>query len=616
MKKILVLISIIAFATSCTLEEKIISSSTPDTYYKTVVQCKTGLNGCYLPLEALYRSGDYFEVCEAATDLIYHTYTSYYDAQCDYNPTRPRYGATIWTQCYRGVMRCNAMYQAILRSPLTEEEQAPLLAECVILRAFYYYILTINFGDVPYYFDEVTDANNDIISQLPRMSATDLRNILVEELWYWIADKTQVTADGRQCRQALEYIKTYDPINNYRIGSMIGCVIGGKLAMWNRDWDKAIAFFRYVEDVYGYVDADAVAGGGDSTDSEEGGETTTDRVGYEPINALMGYAVSDIKYRNRYTAESIFELPGYAKDYGLRVTHGLASRCTPSRSTANPGSEDVGDETEEEDPTVDLTKKSDMYNGIRIPEFGSEMRTTHAYRPTKYFYRSSSFTDGKGTTVAKGLMPYNSTDKRRATYDPAKFSYDVITEVEDGGGFLAWCWAGWTSTENIETVPRHMQWFSSPGSATGRPFLGDKFWCPGMVYTQDSNNLKIFRFAHVILDLAECHMRMGDYEKANAYLSAPKRRAGITETAYSNEDQFMEELMAESARELFGEYTRRHNLVRWGVWSDRVARYSDSSSLRTRAEQYPCLQYYPIPDEQVVLSNYNLDNKEYDKYGL
>ncbi len=613
MKKILVLISIIAFATSCTLEEKILSSSTPDTYYKTVVQCRTGLNGCYLPLEAMYRSGDYFEVCEAASDLIYHSYSSYYDAQCDYNPTRPRYGSTIWVQSYKGVMRCNAIYQAILRSPLTDEEQAPLLAECAILRAYYYYILTINFGDVPYYFDEVTDANNDIITQLPRMSATELRNILIEELWYWLADKTQVTADGRQCQQALPYIKTYDPLNEYRIGSMVGCVIGGKLSMWNKDWDRAIGFYKYIEDVYRKVDDDAIENDG-STSSEEG-ESGDDE--YIIKNCLLGYKLSDIKFRNRYTEESIFELPGHAKDYGLRVTHGIASRCTPPRSTASPGQEDETDETEENlDETVDLSKKSDMYNGVRIPEFGSEMRTTHAYRPTRYFYRSSSYDDGWGEKVSKGLMAYNSTDKRRATYDPANYSQDEITEIEDGGGFLAWCWAGWTSTENINTVPRHMQWFSSPGSATGRPFLGDKFWCPGMVYTQDSNNLKIFRFANVVLDLAEAHMRMGNFRLANAYLNAPKRRAGIAEVNYTDEDSFMEELMKESARELFGEFTRRHNLVRWGKWSEHVSRYSDSSSLRTRAKNYPCLQYYPIPDEQVVLSNYNLDNKEYDKYGL
>lgn len=606
MKKILILISIVAFAASCTLEEKVISSSTPDTYYKTVVQCKTGLNGCYLPLESMYRSGDFFEVCEAASDLIYHSYTTYWDAVCDYDPTTPRYGNTIWNQCYKGVMRCNAVYAAIERSPLTDEEKAPLFAECVILRAYYYYLLTISFGDVPYYFDEVTDANNNIIAQLPRMSAVELRNILMEELWYWIAPKTEVTADGRACQQALPYIKTYDPLNNYRIGAMVGCVIGGKLAMWNRDWDKAIAFFRYIEDVYGYVDADSVAGDTSSDTSEEegGSSSSTGKAGYKPINALLGYKLADIRFSRRYTGESIFELPGYAKEYGLRVTHGLASRCMPPRSTV-----DAEEEADEYDDTIDLSQKDDMYNGIRIPELGGEARITTPYRPTKYFYQQ--------------LMPYNGSkdpegkaDRRRSTYDPANFSYDVINEVEDGGGYLAWCYSGWTKTENMNTVPRHMEWFSSPGSATGRPFLGDKFWCPGMIYSQDSNNLKIFRFAHVILDLAEAHMRMGDFTKACEYLNATKVRAGITPLTPGDEATFMDELMKESARELFGEFTRRHNLVRWGVWVEQVTQYSDNSTLRTNVATYPCLQYYPIPDEQIILSNYALDNKEYAKYGL
>ena len=137
-----------------------------------------------------------------------------------------------------------------------------------------------------------------------------------------------------------------------------------------------------------------------------------------------------------------------------------------------------------------------------------------------------------------------------------------------------------------------------------------------MIYTQDSNNIKIFRFASVILDLAEAHMRMGDKDTAVGYLNATKLRAGVVTVNPNTEEDFMEELYAESGRELFGEFTRRHNLVRWGVWYDRVLKYSDSSRLKTMVQAAPCREYYPIPDKQIVLSNYNLDNKEYEKYGL
>ena len=120
MKKIFVIIlSVIALA-GCTLEEKVISSSEPSTYYQTVPQCITGLNGCYIPLRSIYSSGDYFEACEVASDLIYHTTASYYDGHCDYTQSIPRFGSSLWSNCYLGVMRCNAMFAAIDRAPFEE----------------------------------------------------------------------------------------------------------------------------------------------------------------------------------------------------------------------------------------------------------------------------------------------------------------------------------------------------------------------------------------------------------------------------------------------------------------------------------------------------------------
>ena len=600
MKKIfLILLSAIALV-GCTIEEKVFSNSDPSTYYQTVPQCMTGLNGCYIPLRSIYANADYFEVCEAAADLIYYKSTSWYDACANYTQAQPRFGSTIWNQCYLGVMRCNAMYAALERAVanqyISEEEADPMFAECVILRAFYYYILTINFGNVPYYFEEVTDANNERISQLPRMSATELRTQLMEQLDEWLLQK-----------QALPKIKTYDPANEYRIGMMVGCVIGGKLAMWNNRFDLAIKFFKPIEDVYA---AHA------TTTNIETGQTE-----YHPEDALMAYSIKDVMFRNRYTAESIFEIPSYAKDYGFKLTQGLATRCMPSRKTNT--TEGGSDDDTLEDESVDMSIRSDIYDGISIPELGDNARVTAQYKPTKYMYYYTSYTDYQGNPVAKGLMPYNSSDKRRSVYDATKIGTEGIHEVEGGGGWLAWCYKG----RRVNPVDNKVDMTEEPGmhlfdklknAVTGEPHLGDKFWCPGMVYTQDSNNLKIFRFAHVVLDLAEANMRVGNWNAAFAYLNASKKRAGfeILSGGHTDEKLFMQELQEESARELFGEFTRRHNLVRWGIWHDQIAKHATYDVFRQNVLAGPCREYYPIPDVQVVLSNYNLDNKEYDKYGL
>ena len=73
---------------------------------------------------------------------------------------------------------------------------------------------------------------------------------------------------------------------------------------------------------------------------------------------------------------------------------------------------------------------------------------------------------------------------------------------------------------------------------------------------------------------------------------------------------------------MFGEFHRRHSLVRWGIWHDQIVNHARSTSETAKCDivnyvsGYPCREYYPIPDQQIVLSNYNLDNKEYSKYGL
>ena len=596
MKKILFIILSVFALVGCTLEEQVLADSQPSTYYQTIPQCRTGINGCYIPLKNLYANGDYFEACEVAADLIYHNSDSYYDAMCNYTQSEPRFGASIWNQSYYGVSRCNAMVAAIERAPLTDDEKAPLLAETAILRAFYYYILTINFGDVPYYFEEVTDANNDRIAQLPRMSADELRDKLIEELEYWLLEK-----------KALPYIKTYDPANEYRIGAMVGLTIAGKLSIWNKRYDKALNFFQPIYDLYKSPQATIV----DPLDPEAAPSD-------DCSNALLGYKLKDVMFRNRYTAESILELPGYAKDYGLRVTQSLASRCTPMRSSSivEGADEDV---TEDSEDASKNNQQDDYYNGVRIPELGVNARTTSPYRPTYYLLHD--------------LLPYNSTDKRRSVYDVAKANDDITNveacRIEDGGGWLAWCHEGCKYTHEDPEKDTKMYFFNSVGTEKGVPFLGPKFWCPGMVYTQDSNNIKIFRFAHVLLDMAEAYWYCENYTKAYQCLNASKKRAGLEllSGGYDGNDiQFIQDLQQESGRELFGEFTRRHNLVRWGIWYDQVVNCAKTGKYDSTKQsncdivgfviEGPCRQYYPIPDQQIVLSNYNLDNKEYNKYGL
>ena len=79
------------------------------------------------------------------------------------------------------------------------------------------------------------------------------------------------------------------------------------------------------------------------------------------------------------------------------------------------------------------------------------------------------------------------------------------------------------------------------------------------------------------------------------------------------------EIRNERARELFGEFQRKYDLVRWGIWYDAVTSNSDYGPLQlntTSSLIKPCHRYYPIPDTEVTYSKNNLDNNEYKAYGL
>ena len=98
------------------------------------------------------------------------------------------------------------------------------------------------------------------------------------------------------------------------------------------------------------------------------------------------------------------------------------------------------------------------------------------------------------------------------------------------------------------------------------------------------------------------------------YLDMTRTRAGLAGYTLRTQVRLREEIRNERARELFGEFQRKYDLVRWGIWFDAVTDYSDYSSLVNNMK--PCHRYYPIPDTQVVYSKYNLDNKEYAQYGM
>ena len=203
---------------------------------------------------------------------------------------------------------------------------------------------------------------------------------------------------------------------------------------------------------------------------------------------------------------------------------------------------------------------TDLYDGVNIPEVGDKATSYTPLKPTRY--------------MKENILPSGTGDIRR--------EYNFAT---------SWHGQSFTTT-----------------------WMGHKFWCFGVDRNYDSNNYKIFRYADALLLLAEAWCEKGDYGKSIAYLNRVRERAEIDAYSFVSEVKLRGEIRAERARELFGEWGRKFDLVRWGIWYDQMLAYNLYGNVQSNIR--PCHQYYPIPDVQCQRTGRILSNPEYEKYNL
>jgi len=208
-----------------------------------------------------------------------------------------------------------------------------------------------------------------------------------------------------------------------------------------------------------------------------------------------------------------------------------------------------------------------VYDGVTISPLGTTTTTFTAATPTAYF-----------------MSLYDDADPRKNT--TLAYTYDGI-------------------------------WFNRPKSNnyTGKPWPGPKFWCPNMSLQQDNNNQKVFRFADALLMLAEAANAADDPTTAMDAINQVKARAnaGFVLTGYPGKEAFLEEVKKERARELFGEYGRKWDLVRWGDFYARVRATAATEVDDIQTNLRPYHEYYPIPQTEVDRSGGILTNDAYNQ---
>ena len=489
--------------TSC-LDEDTSTVVSPKNFYKDASQIRTGLNSAYYPMTYIYRF-EFMIAVEGSTDLASTDGSQQKDAQLLINPADPGCGDRVWQYAYVAIRNINTTLAGIERSPIAYKDKIDFIGEAKIMRAFYYYILTSFFGDVPFYLDNIETLEDQTrIGKLPRMSAIETRKALIEDLMGIVPHMTQ--------------IRTYDiPKSDAyqgRATSSTGWMLIAKMAMWNKDWDAALEAIGKLEGLYG---------------------------------DLSKYSLEDIQFSRKLTPESIFEVQHAYQKGGISMASNVATVCLPQRNGG----------------------KDDIFDGVKIDTLGKEATAYTPLRPTAY--------------MRETIMPAGVADRRR--------NLNMVSSwgVDDNGNPLTF--------------------------TSGKTWLGPKFWCYNMYNTNDSNNHPIFRYADALLMAAECHCEKKNLGEAIRYYNMVHSRAtGSTYDLAESYITLQDEIRKERARELFGEFQRKFDLVRWGIWYTNTKAYNNYATLQNAIE--PCHEYYPIPDSQVLASGNALDNNEYKKYGL
>lgn len=490
--------------TSCSLEEDTSAFSSPKNFFRTFSECQSVVNGCYMPLKNIYTL-QYMLATECATDLSY-SFSGTRDSQLDISPAVPRFGQNVWTQGYLGVQRCNFALNGIMQSPAFMDESGKIDMDNPKLIQLVCEAKTLR----AFYYYTLTSFFGDVPFYFDDVANIDvLEKIAVLPRMSAVETRKKCIADLQEIVSLAEQTRTCDN-KEYRLGAACAYMVIAKMAMWNHDWEIALNALKELETIYG------------------------DFSGY-PYD-------KNIRFRDKNKPESIMEIQHTYTAGGLAYTATLATMCTPTH-------ESMGD---------------CVYDGVKIPELGTQATTYTAMRPTTYFCTVLQTERGKDI---------------RAHYNMA-WSYD-------GHRFK---------------------------SVSSRPWCGPKFWCPDMNGNRDGNNYTVFRYADAILMLAECYNELDEDELAVEYLNKVRNRAQLPDYIYRTHERLTDEIRCERARELFGEFQRKFDLVRWGIWYDTVVEFNDNQNLQKNIR--PCHRYYPIPDTEVVYSKYSLDNREYEKYGL
>ena len=173
---------------SCTdLEPEVFSDLTPDNFPSSRADLVTSYLSVYTRLYPMMNHGGYMSTQSISSDemLIPQRGSDWFDGgiwlrthQQTFDPTDGQFNGA-WSFLYQGAIQANSVISAIQSSDaLSDAEKAPFIAELRSLRAYFYFLLTDAFGDVPL----ITENSDPTDIEPAQASRTEIFNYVIDEL--------------------------------------------------------------------------------------------------------------------------------------------------------------------------------------------------------------------------------------------------------------------------------------------------------------------------------------------------------------------------------------------------------------------------------------------------
>lgn len=171
----------------------------PNLFFNTYSEAESALLGVYDYLHD-QQIGDFgwqfrgecgADIAVCRNILRYNVY-QYYEME-----SLPQQVIDSWRIHYKAIGDANMVIERTQRMNLPESDKNKIIAEASMLRAYYYHQLTLMWGDVPMFLEEVTGANQAQIASLPKTPKKQIYEQMIKDLRF-AADNLPDSRSGKE----------------------------------------------------------------------------------------------------------------------------------------------------------------------------------------------------------------------------------------------------------------------------------------------------------------------------------------------------------------------------------------------------------------------------------